>query len=47
MSPFVESAAPAAGASFRPLISSVTVDLDKSVLVQMAIFAVLIHIRGQ
>jgi F-type H+-transporting ATPase subunit b len=44
MSPFVESAAPAAGASFRPLIASVTVDLDKSVLIQMAIFFVLILI---
>lgn len=42
MSPFVESAAPAADVPFRPLIASVTVDLDKSVLIQMVIFAVLV-----
>jgi len=39
MSPFVESAAAAA---HSPLILAVTVDLDKSVFVQMALFAALV-----
>jgi F-type H+-transporting ATPase subunit b len=42
MSPFVESAARAAETPFRPLIASVTVDLDKSVLFQMVLFGALI-----
>lgn len=39
MSPFVESAAAAA---HSPLILAVTVDLDKSVFIQMVIFAILV-----
>ncbi|HSC88028.1 MAG TPA: H(+)-transporting ATPase [Polyangiaceae bacterium] len=39
MSPFVESAAAAA---HSPLLLAVTVDLDKSVFVQMVLFAVLV-----
>ncbi len=39
MSPFVESAAAAA---HSPLLLAVTVDLDKSVFIQMVLFAVLV-----
>jgi F-type H+-transporting ATPase subunit b len=42
MSPILESAARAAETPFRPLLAAVTVDLDRSVLLQMALFSVLI-----
>lgn len=42
MSPILESAARAAETPFRPLLAAVTVDLDRSVLLQMVLFSVLI-----
>lgn len=42
MSPFVESAAAAATTPLRPVLLAVTVDLDRSVFIQMALFAVLV-----
>ncbi|NLE85625.1 MAG: ATP synthase F0 subunit B [Myxococcales bacterium] len=42
MSPLVESAARAAETPLRPLLAAVTVDLDRSVLIQVVLFSVLI-----
>lgn len=42
MSPFVESAAAAAYSPLRPSLLAVIVDLDRSVLLQMALFAILV-----
>lgn len=42
MSPLIESAACAADTPFQPLMAAVTVDLDRSVLIQVVLFSVLI-----
>src|SRR5690606_35787535 len=42
LSPLVESAARAAETPLRPLLAAVTVDLDRSVLLQIVLFSVLI-----
>ncbi len=42
MSPILESAARAAETPFRPLVAAVTVDLDRSFLIQMVLFSLLI-----